>query len=205
MRQTRATPGKARVSRFTPNEASRPLRASLAQKRQKIAPVLQAVFHHEIQTSEEGDFPLQWSPVEKNSRKLILILLSYELGSIFFAVQSFRFLGMGTYIGVPFRFTQDSMLTPILLPLENLRFFRCVGFWLWRSGKNHSIAYIAYYYQDTEIMILIIIKKLFFLTLTLLFERFSARHQELRKYRTIKSSPPVYPAYLIMWPSVPNC
>lgn len=84
MRQTRATPGKARVSRFTPNEASRPLRASLAQKRQKIAPVLQAVFHHEIQTSEEGDFPLPWSPVEKNSRKLILILLSYELGSIFF-------------------------------------------------------------------------------------------------------------------------
>lgn len=114
-----------RVSR-----ALRPLRASLAQKRQKIAPVLQAVFHHEIQTSKEGDFPLQWSPVEKNSRKLILILLSYELGSIFFAVQSFRFLGMGTYIGVPFRFTQDSMLTPILLPLENLRFFRCVGFWL---------------------------------------------------------------------------
>ena len=162
MRQTRATPGKARVSRFTPNEASRPLRASLAQKRQKIAPVLQAVFHHEIQTSKEGDFPLQWSPVEKNSRKLILILLSYELGSIFFAVQSFRFLGMGTYIGVPFRFTQDSMLTPILLPLENLRFFRCVGFWLWRSGKNHSVAYIAYYYQDTEIMILIIIKKRFF-------------------------------------------
>lgn len=112
---------------------------------------------------------------------------------------------MGTYIGVPFRFTQDSMLTPILLPLENLRFFICVGFWLWRSGKNHSVAYIAYYYQDTEIMILIIIKKLFFLTLTLLFERFYARHQELRKYRTIKSSPPVYPAYLIMWPSVPNC
>ena len=41
-------------------------------------------------------------------------------------------------------------------------FFRCVGFWLWRSGKNHSVAYIAYYYQDTEIMILIIIRKLFF-------------------------------------------
>ena len=56
---------------------------------------------------------------------------------------------------------------------------------------------MAYYYQDTEIIILIIIKKLF-LTLTLLFERFSARRQELRKYRTIKSSQPVYTAYLIM-------
>lgn len=37
-------------------------------------------------------------------------------------------------------------------------FFRCVEFWLWRSGKNHSVAYIAYHYQDTEMITIIIIK-----------------------------------------------
>lgn len=114
--------------------------------------------NHERQTSQECDFHLRRSPAEKNSRKLILIPLSYELGSIFFPTQSFRSPGMGNVHWRSYSLHTGLYVHAYSFAVRGSNFFRCVEFWLWRSGKNHSVAYIAYHYQDTEMITIIIIK-----------------------------------------------